>query len=412
MRERRGATAETDARSLVAPTFSFSQLPANAAAATLASLGLATGDVLVVREGPAVAAAAAPAAAAPALRSAEPDWGALAAPDGMTEDEAIAAAIAASTSEAVAVAPAPAPAPAAAPTSAAEPDWGALAAPGGMDEDQALAAAIAARLAGGGCGGGGRGGPAPAAAPPACAPRPPRGEVSRGDVATLASLAPPTTNAGAPTEAPVPGGAGAVVARRVVAADNSCLFAAVAYVLAGGRAGAGQLRAAAARAVMEDPATWTEAVLGRPPAEYAAWISHPKHWGGAIELAILSRQLGAEIAAHDVATGRVDTYGHGEGRANRALLIYDGLHYDALAMAPRAGAPESSDTVSFSVADPRLPGVMEAASALVSANRAARQFTDTARFTLRCGVCGIGVVGEADAVKHAQESGHANFQEY
>jgi ubiquitin thioesterase OTU1 len=42
----------------------------------------------------------------------------------------------------------------------------------------------------------------------------------------------------------------------------------------------------------------------------------------------------------------------------------------------------------------------------------ARQFTDVASFTLRCGVCQIGVRGEREAVEHAKATGHSNFSEY
>ena len=42
----------------------------------------------------------------------------------------------------------------------------------------------------------------------------------------------------------------------------------------------------------------------------------------------------------------------------------------------------------------------------------ARQFTDTANFTLRCGVCQIGVRGEKEAVEHAKATGHQRFGEY
>ena len=42
----------------------------------------------------------------------------------------------------------------------------------------------------------------------------------------------------------------------------------------------------------------------------------------------------------------------------------------------------------------------------------ARQFTDTANFTLRCKDCQIGVKGEKEAVAHAKATGHANFGEY
>ena len=50
--------------------------------------------------------------------------------------------------------------------------------------------------------------------------------------------------------------------------------------------------------------------------------------------------------------------------------------------------------------------------ALVRALQASKKFTDTANFTLRCGVCNRGLTGEKEAVEHAKSTGHQNFQEY
>ena len=47
----------------------------------------------------------------------------------------------------------------------------------------------------------------------------------------------------------------------------------------------------------------------------------------------LCRHFGREIAAHDIQTKRCDVYGSGEGYQERVMLIYNGLHYDALAHA-------------------------------------------------------------------------------
>ena len=45
------------------------------------------------------------------------------------------------------------------------------------------------------------------------------------------------------------------------------------------------------------------------------------------------RYFGREIAAYDVQTKRCDLYGQDMGYEERVMLIYDGLHYDALAVA-------------------------------------------------------------------------------
>ena len=94
------------------------------------------------------------------------------------------------------------------------------------------------------------------------------------------------------------------------------------------------------------------------------------------------------------------------------MLIYDGLHYDALALAKSPFAPEEGDTTLFALSDPRTAGVRAAANELVAQARTNRQFTDTARFTLRCGVCQCGLQGEKEALEHARATGHQNFSEY
>ena len=45
------------------------------------------------------------------------------------------------------------------------------------------------------------------------------------------------------------------------------------------------------------------------------------------------RFFGREIAAYDIQTKRCDVYGQDEGHSERVMLVYDGLHYDALAVA-------------------------------------------------------------------------------
>lgn len=294
-----------------------------------------------------------------------------------------------------------------------------------VDEDAAVAAAIAASLeesGGRGGGGGGSGRPDP--------PRPPdAGPTEVGDV----PAAPPPrrhrhrggpSNGAAPTAVPLPDGSGRWLARRVVSANNSCLFASVGLLTRGTRDVAADLRGVVADAVLADPATYNEAVLEKPPPAYAAWVRLPNSWGGAIELSVLAAWAGVELAAGDIATQRVDVYGTGRGFSKRAWLVYDGLHYDAVCVtAPSASAPaagtkwtqgagEEGDERAVSVGSATAAAAAAAFATLLEGFHAARAFTDTARFTLRCGVCGAGVEGEKEAVVHAKQTGHANFQEY
>lgn len=230
-----------------------------------------------------------------------------------------------------------------------------------------------------------------------------------------------TTTGAARTTVPLPDGSGRWLARRVVAANNSCLFAAVGLLVRGTRDVAPDLRGVVADAVLADPATFTAAVLEKEPPDYATWVRRPTSWGGAIELSILAAWAGVELAAGDIATRRVDTYGSGRGYARVGFLLYDGLHYDAACVTragPRArsGAgpvgEEAGDERTLAVGSPTADAADAAFEALLAGFHAARAFTDTARFTLRCGVCGAGVAGEKEAVVHARETGHANFQEY
>ncbi|GKC35474.1 ubiquitin thioesterase OTU1, partial [Tanacetum coccineum] len=178
------------------------------------------------------------------------------------------------------------------------------------------------------------------------------------------------------------------IVRRVIPSDNSCLFNAVGYVMDHDKDKAAELRQVIAATVASDPTKYSEAFLGKPNEEYCAWILNPDKWGGAIELSILADYYGREIAAYDIQTTRCDLE---RGKPERVMLIYDGLHYDSLA---DIGTFESL------------------ALNLVKDQQRKRSYTDTANFTLRCGVCQIGVIGQKEAVEHAQTTGHVNFQEF
>ncbi|XP_009627563.1 OVARIAN TUMOR DOMAIN-containing deubiquitinating enzyme 2 [Nicotiana tomentosiformis] len=205
---------------------------------------------------------------------------------------------------------------------------------------------------------------------------------------------------------------GAIV-RRVIPSDNSCLFNAVGYVMDHDRNKAPELRQVIAATVASDPTKYSDAFLGKSNKEYCDWILNPEKWGGAIELSILADYYGREIAAYDIQTTRCDLYGQGKNYQERVMLIYDGLHYDALAMSPAEGAPEEFDQTIFTVQRDGTVGPAERlALNLVKEQQRKRSYTDTANFTLRCGVCQIGVVGQKEAVEHAQATGHVNFQEF
>lgn len=164
------------------------------------------------------------------------------------------------------------------------------------------------------------------------------------------------------------------------------------------------LRAEVAAVVTASPKLYSEAFLGRPNSEYSSWIMSENSWGGAIELSILSTRYAVELAAFDLKTMRLDRYGEGNRYEKLGYLVYDGIHYNYMAM-PRRGSP---DLTLFDVSD---TATMTFAQTLAQKEHDAKKFTDTATFALRCGQCNTLLTGEKQAVEHASKTGHTDFQE-
>lgn len=199
------------------------------------------------------------------------------------------------------------------------------------------------------------------------------------------------------------------IVRRVVPADNSCLFTSVYYVVEGGvydPACASDMRSLIAEIVASDPTSYSEAVLGKSNDEYCAWIRRDDTWGGAIEVSILSKCYQCEICVVDTQTVRIDRFGEDAGYSRRVLLIYDGIHYDPLQRQfPDPGMPPM--TIFSTTDDEALVQALE----LADEARKKRKFTDVNRFALRCMVCQKGLTGQLAARDHAKETGHTNFGE-
>ncbi|KMQ84662.1 ubiquitin thioesterase otu1-like protein [Lasius niger] len=198
-----------------------------------------------------------------------------------------------------------------------------------------------------------------------------------------------------------------VLMRKVVPADNSCLFTSVGYVLNGkvDTSCASFMREIIANAVAADSDEYSEAFLGRPNAEYCKWILKADSWGGAIELSILSKFYGLEIAVIDSINAIINRFGEDQHYAQRVFLIFDGIHYDPLYLEPLDGG--SIQTI-FPTEDERM--LLEAAQ-LAREARSSRQFTDVQKFTLMCIDCKIRLNGQVAAQQHAKDTGHTNFGE-
>ncbi|KAI8073596.1 hypothetical protein BDF21DRAFT_423864 [Thamnidium elegans] len=195
---------------------------------------------------------------------------------------------------------------------------------------------------------------------------------------------------------------------RVMDDDNSCLFRSIGYVLKRDTTISSDLRKVIADKIRSDPLTYSDATLGQPRDKYIDWIQKPNSWGGAIELAIFSSHFSIEIDSIDVQTGRIDKFGEGNYE-ERVLIVYSGIHYDALALAPTVDSPTDFDQTRFFITDNY---VLEASKELVDGLRKKHKYTDVANFTLKCEQCNTGLKGEKDAQEHAAATGHTHFTEY
>jgi len=182
---------------------------------------------------------------------------------------------------------------------------------------------------------------------------------------------------------------------------------------------ASSLRELVAAILFSTPDRFSEAELGMPLEVYCDKIMG-ESWGGGIDLAVLSEHFSTEFAVFNIQTQRSaaqrseQIFGQGQGYKQRVLLIFDGTHYDLLVKQPFEGAPTALDVRIFEVTDDIV--LQMARELCLEANRQ-KQFTDLAKFKLRCLVCQKGLVGEADAQAHAQETAksgapHINFAEY
>lgn len=125
-----------------------------------------------------------------------------------------------------------------------------------------------------------------------------------------------------------------ILLKKVVPADNSCLFTSIGFVLKGevDTENNSYMRAIIAEEVANDSETYNEAILGKPNREYCDWIKRSESWGGAIEVSILSNFYGIEIDVVDITNAIINRFGEDKNFGMRVFLLFDGIHYDPLYM--------------------------------------------------------------------------------
>ncbi|EDV96303.1 ubiquitin thioesterase OTU1 [Drosophila grimshawi] len=211
----------------------------------------------------------------------------------------------------------------------------------------------------------------------------------------------------APVETGPNGDFNGILLKKVVPADNSCLFTSIRFVLNGkvDNEGSEMMRHIIATEVAADPQSYNDAVLGKSNAEYCAWIQKADSWGGAIEVSILSNYYGIEIDVVDIQNAIINRFGEDKNFGLRVFLLFDGIHYDPLYMET---SPSAAPATMFPVDE---LGVYEQAEQLANEAKSSRQFTNVDKFNLRCLQCDLLLVGQVEAQQHAKSTGHANFGE-
>jgi ubiquitin thioesterase OTU1 len=203
--------------------------------------------------------------------------------------------------------------------------------------------------------------------------------------------------------------ANGILLKQVVAADNSCLFTSIGFLLSGkvDTTVGSYMREIIASTVHNEKEEYNDGILGRPNADYVAWIMQESSWGGAIEVSILSAHYGIEFDVVDITNAMIVRFGEDRKYPMRGFLLYDGIHYDPLYLESLSGAPQKT---LFSVDEE--PHIYDLAQSLAQEAKSSRQFTDTDNFTLRCIQCDRKLKGQKEATEHAKETGHDQFGEF
>lgn len=197
------------------------------------------------------------------------------------------------------------------------------------------------------------------------------------------------------------------ICRKVVPADNSCLFTSINYLMKGvlDLNCQKEMRELIARTVRNNPIEFNEGILGKSNSAYCDWIRNSTSWGGSIEIMILSKYYKIEICVVDIRTCRIDRFGEDCAYSKRIFLLYDGIHFDPIHLITENDHLETQFSTLDDITFVKALSIAEEA-------KNSRQFTNVNDFQLRCLVCQEPLVGEKQAQEHAKKTGHINFGEF
>jgi ubiquitin thioesterase OTU1 len=99
------------------------------------------------------------------------------------------------------------------------------------------------------------------------------------------------------------------VLRKIIAADNSCLFNSINYAINQSISEPQLMRELIATEILSNPEIYNAAILEKDPDKYCDWIMRNDTWGGGIELSILSKLLDITLAVADIKHCKIEYIG-------------------------------------------------------------------------------------------------------
>ncbi|KAK8842783.1 aminotransferase [Tritrichomonas musculus] len=189
-----------------------------------------------------------------------------------------------------------------------------------------------------------------------------------------------------------------------IPSDNSCLFNSIAYLCTGSSNRGIELRNYCIEQIKQNPTVYTAAMLGCEPAEYCRWISRPDHWGGYIEMNILSKLYNVEICVLYIEESKIVPVNSCNAK-KRIYILYDNIHYDSIVFKGFGYKDE------VKVIDADDAYAEQLALDMARTIKAAGGYTNTKTAMLKCDDCGKIFKGQNEAEVHLKATGHFNYSQ-
>lgn len=190
------------------------------------------------------------------------------------------------------------------------------------------------------------------------------------------------------------------IKKKVIPADNSCLFNAINFAINQNAENPEVIRDIITAEIRSNPEDYNAAILGKDPEEYCKWISNKETWGGGIELSILSKFFHVQIGVADIQFITIEYFGNYD---KCIYLLYNNIHYD----------------VFYKEENGKITGVFDSNDANVKQEimdicmqlQSQENYVDTANFSLKCMECGFLLKGQNEVIEHTKKTKHINYGE-